>query len=136
MLQEKRVELMEDILFDNVSEYDLLMDIIKAMSTDQKESIYEYICRNHNLHIEDEVEKENKMESLPYGTLILNRGVYKAVEEIVDKLGGWLERDIFANIGWLAKCDTWNDEHKFVKVMCDDFCNYFIADIVTKEIVG
>lgn len=49
----KDIDLIEETLKIYLGEEELLNEIIKALSTYQKEDIYNYICRMHDIDITD-----------------------------------------------------------------------------------
>ena len=49
MNRQEKVEAMEEIIIDALGAEGALGEIIRALSTDQKEDIYPYIMRNNDL---------------------------------------------------------------------------------------
>lgn len=63
------------------------------------------------------------------------------VAKIVDRFGGFREREILKNPHTIEKAGTWNNEHKVLKVSelnpgADGYRDGFQVDLVTMSICG
>lgn len=67
--------------------------------------------------------------------------LFSTVRQIVEKTGGYREKDIFSRSHHIERAETWNDEHKVVTITA---CNAdssgrrdsFSVDLVTMRICG
>jgi len=63
------------------------------------------------------------------------------VASVVNKAGGFREKDVLEHEHTIEKGETWNDEHKVLNILCaepeeDGYQNGFSVDIVTRSICG
>ncbi|MBR0320301.1 MAG: hypothetical protein IIX10_04525 [Clostridia bacterium] len=67
--------------------------------------------------------------------------LFSTVRQIVEKNGGYREKDIFSRLHHIERTETWNDEHKVVTITgsgaySDGHLDSFSVDLVTMNICG
>ena len=55
----QKVDAIEERMIDYLGTEEMLLSMIKALDYDTKEDIYDYICRCHDIDIEDITEEQN-----------------------------------------------------------------------------
>ena len=71
----------------------------------------------------------------------IHYGVEKQIKEIVNRCGGYREKEIYNNGCFFDKSETWNNEHKVINVLSilpdeDGYRAGFAVDLVTGDICG
>ena len=71
----------------------------------------------------------------------IHYGVEKQIKEIVNRCGGYREKEIYNNGCFFDRAETWNNEHKVINVLnvlpgADGYRNGFAVDLVTNSICG
>ncbi len=95
-------------------------------------SIKEFI-KNHNFKPLRGCNKQNINIHIHYG-------VEKQIKEIVNRCGGYREKEIYKNC-FFDKTETWNNDHKVINVLnvlpdADGYRDGFAVDLVTGDICG
>lgn len=67
--------------------------------------------------------------------------VWDVCKEVIVRQAGYREKEILRNGVFVARSETWNDEHKVVKILSlqadeDGHRDGFQVDIVTRRICG